>query len=142
MAWAQAGDIADAVHVACGEYATCALRRGGKVSCWGQGIATGNGGAADPQLTPFDTVPSGAVDVAMGDRHGCALLEDATVKCWCGAGLWSVKCWCGQKGGSLGATGGRELGFGPVAHRAPASPPSLIPPPQGHRQLRLLGPAG
>jgi hypothetical protein len=31
--------ITDAIDVKCGEVSTCALRQGGKVSCWGYGLA-------------------------------------------------------------------------------------------------------
>ena len=78
--WAFVAGISDAVHVQCGFYATCVLRAGGKVTCFGYGVSVG---AANPhQLTPFDTIPSGAVDLAMGDAHGCAVIEDGSVKCW------------------------------------------------------------
>ena len=81
-AWVAVAGINDAVQVQCGEVSTCVLRKGGKVSCWGMAIATGNGVGNGNQLTPFDTISSGAVDLATGDRHGCAIMEDATVLCW------------------------------------------------------------
>ena len=80
--WAFVVNISDAVHVQCGQRFTCVLRGGGKVSCFGAGSGTGNNGVANPQLAPFDTIPSGAVDLATGSSHGCATMDDATVKCW------------------------------------------------------------
>jgi hypothetical protein len=73
--------INDAVDVQCGELSTCVLRKGGKVSCWGFGIAVGNGGTT--VSTPFETLSGGAVSIASGDQHVCALMDDITVKCWC-----------------------------------------------------------
>ncbi|GBG00654.1 hypothetical protein Rsub_13383 [Raphidocelis subcapitata] len=37
--WANVVGITDAIDVKCGEVSTCALRQGGKVSCWGYGLA-------------------------------------------------------------------------------------------------------
>jgi hypothetical protein len=73
--------INDAVDVDCGEVSTCVLRQGGKVSCWGLGVAVGNGGAANA-LTPFETLSGGALRLVAGDQHACAILNDASVTCW------------------------------------------------------------
>ncbi|GBG00561.1 hypothetical protein Rsub_13351 [Raphidocelis subcapitata] len=79
--WGFVSGINDAVDVQCGELSTCVLRKGGKVSCWGLGIAVGNGGAT--ATTPFETLSGGAVSIASGDQHVCALMDDITVQCWC-----------------------------------------------------------
>jgi alpha-tubulin suppressor-like RCC1 family protein len=82
--WAFVASIGDATHVQCGTGFTCVLHASGKVSCFGRATGVGNNGQADPQFTPFSTIPSGAVDLAFGLVHSCAIMEDASVKCWCG----------------------------------------------------------
>jgi hypothetical protein len=82
--WYFVAGINDALDVECGELATCVLRQGGKVSCWGFSLSVGNNNAGNA-LTPYETLPSGAVALACGDQHTCAIMDDASVKCWCAA---------------------------------------------------------
>jgi hypothetical protein len=108
----RATGISDAVHVQCGNAATCVLRAGGKVSCFGDGTAIGSGGVADPQLSPFDTIPSGAADLAGGAAQGCAIMADASVKCWCGnPSLDGGVRWMRALGGVAHVVKNRALGF-------------------------------
>ncbi len=87
--------MTDAVGVAAGEYHSCALRRDGRVSCWGMG--------ADPRITcsrgrnsvscsgPSNATPhlprgvagvANAVHIEAGEGRTCAVQGDGTVSCW------------------------------------------------------------
>ena len=76
--------IQNATAVTVGVLHACALRTGGKVSCWGKGDALQLG---DPGVlfsaTPVE-VPnvSGAIAIDAGDNHTCALLAGGAVTCW------------------------------------------------------------
>ena len=61
--------------LATGPRATCAIRSGGALYCWGalEGIG------AVP--TPID-LPLPAVSVSVGDAHGCASLSDGSLRCF------------------------------------------------------------
>ncbi|GBF94290.1 hypothetical protein Rsub_06912 [Raphidocelis subcapitata] len=80
--WANVVGITDAIDVQCGEVSTCALRQGGKVSCWGYGLAVGNGAGVVAVPTPVEVLPGGAISLSVGDRHVCALMSDGSVTCW------------------------------------------------------------
>ena len=84
--------ITDATAITTGLLHTCALRRTGAVSCWGD---TGNGQLGNGQngyiyasAVPLAVV--GVVDATAvatggehsGPEHSCALHEDGTVSCW------------------------------------------------------------
>lgn len=79
--------ISDAEAVTVNGGATCVLRAGGQVSCWGLESALGIGSTAmDPHPTPED-VP-GLSDVSLIDGGAgiglatCALRSDASLTCW------------------------------------------------------------
>lgn len=75
----------DAVHVAAALAHTCALRRGGTVSCWGLNM---NGEVGETPIIPGEPAPypvrdlTGVVELTAGGHHTCARLEDRSVVCW------------------------------------------------------------
>jgi alpha-tubulin suppressor-like RCC1 family protein len=76
-------NITDAVHVVAGADHTCVLRQTGAVSCWGKGVALGDG-IGNNRSTPADVAGlSGtvALDAHLGN-HSCAIVSDRSVKCW------------------------------------------------------------
>jgi alpha-tubulin suppressor-like RCC1 family protein len=77
--------ITDAIQVDAGGLSTCALRKTGRIMCWGDnsqgqlGIATTTKSSTVPVEVP------GIVDakrIALGAFFGCAILYDSTVSCW------------------------------------------------------------
>ena len=88
----KASGIADAVAVASGYGHTCALREGGKVSCWGNNEfgQVGNGvdfvsEALDGSLIvdPIEVVSlDDAVAVSAGGAYSCAVHETGEMSCW------------------------------------------------------------
>ncbi|MEZ4266426.1 MAG: hypothetical protein R3F39_08610 [Myxococcota bacterium] len=80
--------VKDAVAIAVGEDHSCAIRVGGRVSCWGSGSAgrLGNGLANDA-LVAVDVAPGKAGflrirSMALGVAHSCAVSIDGKVACW------------------------------------------------------------
>jgi alpha-tubulin suppressor-like RCC1 family protein len=78
-----------ATSIALGEYHSCALVEGGKVSCWGGDVDGALGdGPSDSALYAGEVVLvggaplTGARHVALGSTHGCALVENGEVRCW------------------------------------------------------------
>lgn len=88
-----------AVHIAAGQFHSCALLDDGSVKCWGYGGHGELGSVPNPNnlndhavgnpnvaLAQFASVPfnSGrhAVQIAMGFQHSCALLDDGNATCW------------------------------------------------------------
>jgi hypothetical protein len=76
-----------ATSLTAGSHHACALRRDGRVACWGasglgQRGVVGDTGSDEPALVPFIT---GARRLTAGERHTCAVLANASVWCW-GAG--------------------------------------------------------
>jgi len=72
------------VDIAAGLRHTCALRRDGRVLCWG---ANGNGelgdGTTEDRPMPVRTRRlSDITALALGNSHSCALTEDGAVRCW------------------------------------------------------------
>ena len=88
----KASGVADAVAVASGYNHTCALREGGKVSCWGNNEfgQVGNGvdfvsEALDGSLIvdPIEVVSlDDAIAVSAGGAYSCALRETGEISCW------------------------------------------------------------
>ncbi len=79
--------LTDAVHLAASRFATCAVRAGGTVSCWGTDFLGQVGTASAPQSTPAavkDVVD--AVALAAGDDHFCVRTGKGAVQCWGWAG--------------------------------------------------------
>lgn len=80
-------DITDAGAVAAGERHSCALRKNGTVSCWGNNDY-GQLGSGTPEAefdTAYPTPVAGivrATAVATSQNHTCAVLENGTVRCW------------------------------------------------------------
>jgi len=92
----QAGNLTDVVAVAGGPLHTCALRVGGRVSCWGYNASgqLGDGsGSTGPRSVPVTVVRAEAegggdllevVAIAAGVNHNCALHASGAVSCWGG----------------------------------------------------------
>ncbi|CAE6963162.1 unnamed protein product, partial [Symbiodinium sp. CCMP2592] len=88
------GTGAEVVQVAAGIDHTCALLRGGRVKCFGQGRLLGLGdepgenrgdepGEMGSNLTAVDLgTDFEAVQLALGYAHSCALSSQGAVKCW------------------------------------------------------------
>ena len=84
--------LTDAVHLAAGDFHTCATRTDGTVWCWGQdGMGQlGDGSPGDFSTVPVKVtgIPSGqtALDLTAGQWHTCARTEDAAhvdrLLCW------------------------------------------------------------
>jgi alpha-tubulin suppressor-like RCC1 family protein len=80
--------IADATAVATGLEFTCAIRAGGRLSCWGND-AVGQVGDGDPAATtprnywtvPRDVFASGVTAITAGRTTACAI-RDVAVSCW------------------------------------------------------------
>lgn len=79
-----------AIHIAAGDYHSCALLSGGSVRCWGdnsQGQLGLNGVAnIGDRDRPFDHPPidlgGTAVQIEAGASHTCARLSTGGVRCW------------------------------------------------------------
>ena len=78
------GGISDAIGITCGASFTCALRSGGGVLCWGNGLG-GQLGTGTKQIQPspvaVSTLPN-AVAISAGESHACAVKADGKVACW------------------------------------------------------------
>ena len=77
-------DLDDALDVTVGWQHACALRRSGRVACWGYSD-TGVLGNDEPLVRPWAADVPGvedAVAVETGIEHACALRTDGTVVCW------------------------------------------------------------
>src|SRR5262249_35255005 len=75
---------ADVTQVQASGYSTCARRSGGMVSCWGAGVALGDG-VGDNRAVPGPVLGLGSAIAVRGASvasHFCAEMADHTVKCW------------------------------------------------------------
>jgi hypothetical protein len=80
------GSLDDATDIASrNSHHVCALRKGGKVSCWGTNTSgrVGQGFGDHTVEGPYE-VPglTGATAIALGDAFSCALLAAGSVVCW------------------------------------------------------------
>jgi alpha-tubulin suppressor-like RCC1 family protein len=79
--------LVDAVALSAGDRHTCALHKGGSVSCWGDGysgqLGDGTSGMGAQKLAP-STVPNlaGTTQIAVSFYSTCALRDDGVVQCW------------------------------------------------------------
>jgi len=74
----------DAVGIACGASFSCALRSGGGVTCWGNGLG-GQLGTGSKQIQPSPApvaMLTNAVAISAGESHACAVKADGKVACW------------------------------------------------------------
>jgi len=82
---AKLSGLTDAVQITVGMASACALRKTGKVMCWGYNI---DGGAGIGSLDYYIWKPaevallSDVVQVSSGDFHTCAVRKDGTAWCW------------------------------------------------------------
>jgi alpha-tubulin suppressor-like RCC1 family protein len=79
--------LTDATQVAVGNYSSCALRRGGTVSCWGLGShgQLGNGSTAQSNVPVPVTGITDATSVTLTQSTfpaACASLASGAVSCW------------------------------------------------------------
>jgi serine/threonine protein kinase/alpha-tubulin suppressor-like RCC1 family protein len=76
--------IAGATQVAAGEYHTCALLRGGAVTCWGANDQGAVGGEQQGNVVTPTPVPglSGLVRISAGYTHNCGVRGNGAVVCW------------------------------------------------------------
>ncbi len=103
--------IDDAIGIAAGSYHSCAIRAGGKVSCWGRGNGgqLGNGKTIVAVPTPQEIAGlTDVVQLALATEHSCALKKDGRVYCW-------------------GSNGSGELGNGEFGNGARRLVPTLVP---------------
>ncbi|MCC6552857.1 MAG: chromosome condensation regulator RCC1 [Polyangiaceae bacterium] len=75
--------IDDAVKVTGGLSYSCALRRGGRVSCWGSNGGYLGDGTSEGSPTPVEVVDlDDATDLAAGASDVCAVRATGEVVCW------------------------------------------------------------
>jgi len=111
--------VDDAVDVATGKDHGCALRRSGRVACWGDDCAGqyGAGAYGGPDEPPVVREVSGvsdAVAIQAGDGFSCARRRSGAVSCW-------------------GTTSGGRLGNGALLEH----PPTRVPELAGATQLAV-----
>lgn len=76
--------ITDARAIACGASFSCAVRAGGSVMCWGNGLAgqLGNGmRQIQPLAAPVSNLDR-VIAISAGESHVCAVREDGSLLCW------------------------------------------------------------
>jgi len=73
-----------ATQIAVGRLATCALRQGSGLFCWGTGFLGDGSGANDQRLDPVAVTVAGVTftQVAIGAEHRCALNAAGGIYCW------------------------------------------------------------
>ena len=73
-----------ASQIAVGRLATCALRQGAGLFCWGTGYLGDGSGANDQRLDPTAITVTGVTfsQVGIGAEHRCALTSAGIVYCW------------------------------------------------------------
>jgi alpha-tubulin suppressor-like RCC1 family protein len=76
--------ISDAIAVASGGSFSCALHKGGTVSCWGVNTFGELGdGTTDRSSSPVDVKGvTNAIAIAAGTSFTCALIKGGSVMCW------------------------------------------------------------
>jgi alpha-tubulin suppressor-like RCC1 family protein len=78
------------VHIASGDFHTCALRADGTVRCWGRN-KEGQLGDGTTETRTKPTTVAGVSDVtqlALGANFSCALRRDGSVLCWGAGKAW------------------------------------------------------
>lgn len=84
--WSCTADGCDpAVAIAAGAFHACALRRSGRVDCWGGNLAGQVGSDSSTEVHRPTPVPGleNVAQLAAGDLHTCVLLRDeGTTLCW------------------------------------------------------------
>lgn len=81
---AEVKDITDATAVACGAAFSCAVRAGGTVLCWGNGLSGQLGNNMRQTLpTPQPVLNlNNVVSISAGEAHACAVKADGKLLCW------------------------------------------------------------
>lgn len=76
--------VDDASALAIGAVFACALRRNGRVACWGENSGKELGDRAGIHAHQAVDVPGleGVVAVSAGRAHACAALDSGRVRCW------------------------------------------------------------
>ena len=118
----EVADITDATAIAAGKDHSCAVRRSGTVSCWGNNYdgQLGNGQSQDyenrsveSRYGPYSYMPTGvagitdAVAISAGGEHSCAVHRTGAISCW-------GNNWHGQLGNGQGGTD--DAGFAEIAN--------------------------
>ena len=84
----QEGSIFTDTTLSSGAEHTCAILDNGSVSCWGDNVGLGRGGAVGDahNETPGLTYSLGegrtAISISSGDAHTCVILDNGSVSCW------------------------------------------------------------
>lgn len=93
--------VADAITIASGKRHSCAVRRDGRVACWGFNLdgQLGNGESNNKATAPVDVRGLGdARAIAAGGNFSCAIRASGSVACW--GGNSSGQLGNGNAGGS------------------------------------------
>jgi alpha-tubulin suppressor-like RCC1 family protein len=80
----EVSNLSDAIDVAGGGNFSCALRQGGRVSCWGgNGSGQLGNGSKQSRSTPSAVADlDDAVAISAGEAHACAVRRGGSVTCW------------------------------------------------------------
>ena len=75
--------IPHTIDVTVGPDSSCAIQRGGQLSCWGSNFQGGLGlGDTTDRYSPTAVTLPGATSVSLGEGFGCATDDHRNVYCW------------------------------------------------------------
>ena len=79
---ARVGSASDWVNISAGPNATCGIRQGGALYCWGYHASTGQGQSAPDASLPAPTLSGRTFTDVDVHAAGCAVGTDGTLWCW------------------------------------------------------------